>query len=138
MASAVLPDAAASTSLDGITKRGASTVYLALLTGSVDASATVATLPEVGTAGYARQPLAWTVPARPTPDQPVTTLNSALITFGPFTAAMLQDAQWAALVTSASGTSGTVQYAWPLPQSLTADVNESIQIPINKIAIAQN
>lgn len=138
MSATILPDVPAGLSLDSVTKRGASTVYLALLSAPVDASVTMATLPEVLTAGYARQPVSWTVPARPASGEPVTSSNTALITFGPFTAAMLLDAQWAALVTSASGTTGTVQYAWELPTPQSANINESIQIPVGKILIAQN
>jgi hypothetical protein len=135
--STLIPDVPAGASLDSITKRG-TTCYLALLTTEVAPSVTLATLPEVTTSGYARQPVTFTVPAKPSSGEPMTTMNTALISWGPFTAAMLLDATHIALVSAATGTTGTVQYVWQLDQILTADINESIQIPVNKIAIAQN
>lgn len=138
MSAVILPDGAAGTSLDAVTKRGTASTYLALLTGPVDASVTMATLPEITTAGYARQPVVWTVPARPSSGEPVTTSNTALVSWGPFSAAMLLDASWAALVSAATGTSGSVLYAWELPTPQNADINETIQIPVGKISIAQN
>lgn len=114
------------------------TTYLALLTGAADSSMTVATMPEVNTAGYVRQPVTWTAPAIPTGGALYQSSNSNLISFGPFTASMLADAVYAALVSSSSGTGGDMIFFWAFDAPQTAVVNETIQIPAGKLILAHN
>lgn len=110
------------------------TTYLALLiadptgdTGTAD----MTTLPEISTPGYARQQVVWTAPS----GSPLTTANNALLFFGPFTADMVDAASFAALVTTASGTSGDVVYVWPIDDPLLAATNESLQIAAGALTL---
>jgi len=102
--------------------------YLALLTLSPAGVTTVAGLVgnEVNTAGYARAPVTFS-PASAA--YPSVTFNSALVTWGPFTADMLQPALYVALVSSASGTTGSFLYWWTLPEPVQAPASQPIQIP---------
>jgi hypothetical protein len=108
--------------------------YLALLiadpTGE-DGSVSMSTLPEVSTPGYARQQVVWTAPT----GSPVATANNALLFYGPFTADMTDAAVFAALVTTASGTSGDVIYTWPIDSPLLAVTNESLQIAAGALTL---
>jgi hypothetical protein len=125
--------------LDFLTGRAVSytaprSTYLALLiadpggdTDTID----MTTLPEITTAGYARQQVVWTVPD----GSPMTTANNALLFFGPFTADMVDAAQFAALVTTASGTTGEVIYVWPIDDPLQAATNESLQIAAGALTL---
>jgi hypothetical protein len=108
--------------------------YLALLiadpggdTDTID----MTTLPEITTAGYARQQVVWTAPS----GSPMTTANNALLFYGPFTADMVDAAQYAALVTTASGTTGDVIYVWPIDDPLQAATNESLQIAAGALTL---
>jgi hypothetical protein len=109
--------------------------YLALLTADPsDDSGTpidMTTLAEVTTAGYARQQVVWTAPT----GVPMVTANNALLFFGPFTANMVDAAQFAALVTTASGTTGEVIYVWPIDDPLQAATNESLQITAGALTL---
>lgn len=136
--SGLVADTGATTGLDAITQRLTATQYLMLLTSDPTAQSTIASMSEFLTAGYARQPVAWTAPARATVADPMLSSNSALITFGPFTAATLLNATWAALVTVSTGTAGTVSFLWKLDVPAGANINETIQVPIAKLAAAIN
>jgi hypothetical protein len=108
--------------------------YLALLIADPvgeDGSVDMTTLPEVSTPGYARQQVVWTAPA----GSPVTTANNALLFYGPFTSDMTDAAVFAALVTSASGTTGDVIYVWPIDSPLLAVTNESLQIAAGALTL---
>jgi hypothetical protein len=110
------------------------TTYLALLISDPtqeDGSYDITALPEVSTPGYARQQVVWTAPS----GAPMTTANNALLFFGPFTADMTDSATFAALVTSASGTTGDVIYAWPIDSPLQAATNESLQIAAGALTL---
>jgi hypothetical protein len=110
------------------------TTYLALLIADPtqdDGTYSMTSLPEVSTPGYARQQVVWTAPS----GAPMTTGNNALLFFGPFTADMTDAATYAALVTSASGTTGTVIYAWPIDSPLQAATNESLQIAAGALTL---
>jgi hypothetical protein len=110
------------------------TTYLALLTadptGDTD-DLDMTTLPEISTPGYARQQVTWTAPD----GSPMTTANNSLLFFGPFTADMTDPAQFAALVTTASGTTGDVIYVWPIDSPLQAATNESLQIAAGALTL---
>lgn len=106
--------------------------YLALLSGDVDSGDwTMATMPEITTPGYARQQVVWTVPT----GAPMTTQNTGLLFFGPFTASMVDEANFAALVTAQTGTAGEVIYVWPVDSPLLAVANESLQIAAGALSL---
>jgi hypothetical protein len=110
------------------------TTYLALLIADPtqeDGSYDMTALAEVSTPGYARQQVVWTAPS----GAPMTTANNALLFYGPFAADMTDAASFAALVTSASGTTGTVIYAWPIDSPLQAATNESLQIAAGALTL---
>ena len=103
--------------LDAMTGRAtqtARTMYLALLTAAPNDTTTMATMTEVttpGSNGYDREICAWDAPT----GDPSSTDNSALITFGPFTADLGQVSH-IALVSASTGTAGELVAYW------TADV----------------
>ncbi|MFE4681528.1 hypothetical protein ACFRNJ_11920 [Streptomyces sp. NPDC056721] len=110
--------------------------YLALLLADPsspagDGTYDITTMSEVTTPGYARQQVVWTAPS----GSPMTTANNALLFYGPFTADMTAPAQFAALVTSASGTTGQVIYAWPIDDPLQAATNESLQVAAGALTL---
>jgi hypothetical protein len=106
--------------------------YLALASGNPDDDDwTMATLPEITTPGYARQQVVWTAPT----GAPMTTQNTALLFYGPFTADMLDSANYAALVTAQTGTTGEVIYVWPIDSPLLAVTNESLQIAAGALTL---
>lgn len=108
------------------------TTYLALLIADPGADIPdLTTLPEISTPGYARQQVVWTAPT----GDPVTTQNNALLFYGPFTADMTDAATHAALVSTASGTTGDVIYVWPIADPLLAVTNESLQIAAGSLTL---
>ena len=111
--------------LDAATGRAtqtARTTYLALLTAAPADGTTLATMTEVATAGYARQAVTWTAPT----GDPARTQNSAVITFGPFSADP-PNVTHCALVSASSGTTGDFIMYWTLDVAKDAAINESIQ-----------
>lgn len=120
----------AGNALDLLTGRAAAlpaprNTYLALLSGNPgDVEWTLATMPEITTAGYARQQVVWTVPA----GAPLVTANNALLFFGPFTADMSSAVNYGALVSAASGTTGDLIFLWPLSTPQLAVTSESLQL----------
>lgn len=121
--------------LDGITGRAAPaarTMYLAALTAQPARNATPATMAEISTSGYARQAVAMTAPT--SADPPVTAL-SAGITFGPFTADP-PNITHVALVSSASGTTGEITYAWDLDTAKDVASGDSISAAAGTCSIS--
>ena len=121
---------------------GALNRYVALLTASPFTSgggggnaALISDLVEVTTAGYSRQLAAWTNAAATYPS-PVS--NSAVLTFGPMIAGMTLAAQWAALVSAATGTTGLLYYFWQLDTPQQVSVSQSIQIPIGGLSLTES
>lgn len=110
------------------------TFYLALLTGSVPDNVGLSSIPEVTTAGYARQPVVWG-PA--TLARPSVVGNSAVVTFGPVTADMTVPASHVALVTEQVGTDGDVLYVWTLDTTQQAVNGQALQIAANKLTLSQ-
>lgn len=121
--------------LDATTGRaagpGARTTYLALLTAAPGDTTTLATMSEVSTAGYARQAITWTAPT----GDPQLTSNSALVTFGPFSADP-PNVTHCALVSASSGTSGDFLMFWTLDTAKDAAINESIQFAIAALSMS--
>lgn len=103
----------------------AGTRYLALCTADPSGSTTIAELQEVTDAGYSRVTIPWS-PA--TASIPSVGTNSGLILFGPFTVNMSLPAQWVAMVTVASGTTGHLIYTWTLDAPQQVDATQSVAI----------
>ena len=122
---------------------GAATRYVALLTASPYTSGpssgyaqAITDLVEVTTAGYSRQAVTY---ANASAAYPAPVSNSALLTFGPVSAAMALAAQWAALVThAATGSSGLLLYFWQLDTPQQVSVSQSIQIPIGGLSLSES
>jgi hypothetical protein len=85
---------------------------------------------EVSTAGYARQAIAWTAPT----GDPSSSNNSALITFGPFTADP-PNITHCAVVSAASGTAGDFIAWWALTTAKDPATNESLQFAIGSVVL---
>ena len=118
---------------------GAQNEYIALLTASPWTSGpssgyaqAITDLVEVTTPGYSRQAVTFTNAGAAYPS-PVS--NSGVLTFGPMTAAMTLAAQWAAMVTAATGTSGLLLYFWQLDTPQQVSVSQSVQIPIGGLSL---
>lgn len=115
-------------------------LYVALLTGSPltsgsfgAAAVAVADLKEDTTTGYARQAVTFSAPAVGTPSQ---VSNTGALTYN-YSANMAAPVQWAALVTSASGTTGTLLGWWVLDTIEQVLTSQSIIIPAGDLIIDQ-
>lgn len=106
--------------------------YLALLTADPTGLTTIAALTEVTTAGYARQPVSFSAA---TAASPSVVSNSGLITFGPFTANMTTAAQWVALVTVLTGTTGFLLESWVLSQPQQVNATQSVTVAAGALQI---
>jgi len=111
------------------------TYYLALCTADPSQATTVAALQEVTTSGYARVAVTF---GSPTNAYPSVIANSAIISFGPFTANMALAAQWLAMVTSSSGTGGALKYTWTLDSPEQVNATQYINIAAGAITISQS
>lgn len=121
---------------------GALNRYIALLTASPFTSgsgggnaALISDLVEVTTAGYSRQQVTFTDAAA---SYPAPVSNSNLLTFGPMSAGMTLAAQWAAMVSAATGTTGLLYYYWQLDTPQQVSVSQSIQIPIGSLTLSES
>lgn len=118
------------------TTQTAATVYLALCTADPGKAPDVASINELSATGYARQAIApgagW---GGPTNADPSVISNASVITFGPFTTDPV-NVTHCALVTSSSGTGGSVIAKWTLDVAKDAAVNESIQFAISALTMA--
>lgn len=111
------------------------TYYVALLTSDPTGLTTVASLTEDATTGYARV----AVPFSPSvAGPPVTISNSGLVTFGPFTANQALPVQWAALVTSSSGTGGFLLETWTFATPQQVLSTQTINIAAGFLQIIQS
>jgi hypothetical protein len=90
----------------------------------------VSDLVEVATAGYARAAVTF---APASASYPSSTFNTNLATFPPMPTQMLIPAQWVAMVTSASGTTGSLLYWWALPEPVLAPAQQPVQVPIGNL-----
>ena len=99
----------------GSVASGGTVAFVATYAGFVALTTTAPTDSAIGTeyaaTGYARQAIAWTVPTAA--DPPVSS-NTALLTFGPFTAGTGSTISYAELTTQSSGTITATQnmLAW--------------------------
>ncbi len=110
----------------------ARTVYVAQLTAAPTASTTLATMSEVSTAGYARQSCAWTAPSG-TPRQ---SANSAVLTWGPYTADP-PNVTHLALVSASSGTTGDLIDSWAVDTARDATTGDSITCAAGALTLQQ-
>lgn len=122
-----------------VTTPAAGSRYLALLVADPSTSGpggtpavNVSDLIEDSTTGYARQLISFSNAVSGIPNK---VSNSGTITFGPYGANMAAPAQWAAMVTSASGTSGLLLYTWALDTPQQVDVSQSIIIPAGSLQL---
>lgn len=126
---------------------GPETLYIALLTGDPSQASlatpgayaqTVADIAAVEdtTAGYARQPITFAPVAGTT--YPAQVANTAAITWGPYTAAQASPVQWAAMVTSPSGTTGLLKYMWTLPAPQQVNVSQSITVGAGAVILTES
>jgi hypothetical protein len=127
--------------LDIVTGRsagpGARTTYLGLSTGTipaVNASMTTVTASEYAATGYARQAVTWTAP---TTADPAVTQNSAILTFGPFTASVSGTIQTAFLCSASTGTTGDYLAQWTLTTSRTPVTGDSLSVAAGALTLSQ-
>lgn len=97
------------------------TTYIALLSAAPTDTSTLATMTEISTSGYARQSVTWSAPSA------AETHNTALITYGPFTADP-PNITHAALVSSSSGTTGDFLYWWALTTARDPSTGDSLTL----------
>jgi hypothetical protein len=110
-------------------------VYLALLTSDVPDNVLLSGLPEITTPGYGRQLIPWSAA---TLSRPSSSGNSAVVTFGPVTADMSNQATFGALVTAQTGTDGDVLWVWQLDTPQQAVNGQALQLALNKLTISQS
>jgi len=103
----------------------ARTTYLTLLLSAPGDTATLSSINEVTTAGYARQSVTWSAPSNASPS---IISNTNVITFGPFTVAMVSIPTYMCLVSTSSGTTGDFLYWWEIDDPQLPDINESLQL----------
>ena len=127
--------------LDIVTGRaagpGARTTYLGLSTAAVPAvnatMSTVVTGNEYAATGYARQAVTWTAPNASDPN---VTQNSAILTFGPFTASVSGTIQSAFLCSASSGTTGDYLAQWTLTTARTPVTNDSLSVAAGALTLS--
>jgi hypothetical protein len=125
-----IPVARALEAVDLITGRGVFTTYLALVVGAYaldpdTATPATVTSAEIVVAGYARQTLAWSVPAT-NGDGYAESSNTGVLTFGPFTDPIgsgVSGIGGLAVMTTASGSGGTLRWM----TSLTPEMEDVVQ-----------
>jgi hypothetical protein len=134
-----LPQSRASDVLDAITGRGSYATYLALMTGDpgVDPSVADVAALEPAATGYARAAVSWAAPVWDVTD--AYTDNSADIELGPFpdVTGLDEGVTHLALVTSASGTSGTVRHVWTTPADVIVPQDEYARYLTGDLVIRQ-
>ena len=133
-------DAGALKGLDAVTGRAtvtSATTYLALLTAAPTDTSTPATMTEYAATGYSRQTVAWSSPALNGSSVPETS-NTGTLTFGPFTAGTGATITHAALVTSASGTTGEIRAWWALDTSRTPSTNDSLTVTTGNLKLTND
>lgn len=110
--------------------------YLTLLTADPTGLTTISALTEVADTNYARQQT--TFSGASTSAVPATASNSAIVTFGGvsgFAANMPLPAQWAALVSVSTGTSGLLLGTWTLNQPQQVLATQTINIAVGEIIV---
>lgn len=117
----------------GRATQSARTTYVALLTAAPSDTTTMVTMTEVttpGLNGYARQACTWSAPA----GDPSSTGNTALLTFGPFSAD-LGNVTHLALVSASTGTAGDFIWYWAADIAKDPATGDSITIAIGALTM---
>ena len=131
-------DAGSNKALDAVTGRAtvsSATTYLALLTAAPGDTTTLSGMAEYTATGYSRQSVTWSAPALNASNVPETT-NSATVTFGPFTAGTGAEITHAALVSAASGTTGSILAHWDLDAPRTPSTNDSVEVTAGNLKLS--
>ena len=131
-------DAGSNRALDAVTGRAtvsSATSYLALLTSAPGDTTSLSGLAEYGATGYSRQAVTWESPTLNGSNVPETS-NTATVSFGPFTSSATGTITHAALVTAASGTTGSVLAWWELDASRTPSTNDSLEITSGNLKLS--
>lgn len=131
-------DSGSSRALDAVTGRAtvsSATNYIALLTSAPTDTTTLSTMAEYTAAGYARVAVAWSSPALNGSNVPETS-NTGALTFGAFTSGTGATITHCALVSAASGTTGTFLAHWQLDNSRTPGTGDSLQFAIGALKLA--
>jgi hypothetical protein len=111
-------------------------VYLALLTAApTDTNLTMAAVTEYTATGYARQIIAFSAA---TAAEPSVIANSAVITFGPFTAGTGSAVTHAAVCDAVSGTTANIIGTVALTASRTPATGDSLQAAISSFTFSSN
>jgi hypothetical protein len=130
-----MTDAGADRALDAVTGRAtatARTMYLDLRTSDPGRTGTPATAGEYAATGYSRQ--TYTAAAPSTTGNNRKSGNTALLTFGPLTGANGSvSITHAALVSTASGTSGEMTYRWQFDTARSPAAGDSITVAIDGV-----
>lgn len=117
----------------GRTAASTRATYLALLTAAPADNTTPATMTEYGATGYSRQAVTWGAAT----GDPATSSNTNSISFGPLTGANgSTPITHAALVSSASGTTGDLVAHWQLTSSRTPAAGDSINVAIGALTLS--
>lgn len=122
--------------LAGRTAITTATVYLGLAHAlpTDPTTATLATITEVTTTGYARK----SVPAFPNPAStvaPVQLVHPTAFAFNVLTADMTTPAYYAFLTAASSGTASPIRYIWELATPVQGRSGEPLNIPANMLVI---
>lgn len=131
-------DAGSNRALDAVTGRAtvsSATSYLALLTSAPGDTTSLSGLAEYGATGYSRQAVTWESPTLNGSNVPETS-NTGTVSFGPFTSSATGTITHAALVTAASGTTGSVLAWWELDASRTPSTNDSLEITSGNLKLS--
>lgn len=108
--------------------------YLALLTADPTGNSEISELSECGDSGYARIQVAF---GASTTAYPSVSSNSSLLTFGPFSVNMSLPAQWLALVSVSTGTSGMLLQTWTVSPPQQVSATQTINIAAGALTITQ-
>lgn len=131
-------DAGSSRALDAVTGRAtvsSATTYLALLTSAPTDTSSLAAMAEYTATGYSRQTVTWASPTLNGSNVPETS-NTGTLTFGPFTAGTGATISHCALVSAASGTTGSILAFWDLDSSRTPATNDSLEITTGNLKLS--
>ncbi len=109
--------------------------YLALLTADPTGNTTIAQLAECGDSGYSRIQVAF---GDASATYPSSASNASLLTFGPFTVNMSLPAQWLALVSVSSGTTGLLLNSWTIKTPQQVSATQTINIAAGALTITNN
>jgi hypothetical protein len=106
--------------------------YLALLVADPTGVSTIAGLTECSDSGYSRTEISFGAASAAYPS---IASNSSLISFGPFSVNMSLPAQWLALVSVSSGTTGLLLDTWTFSPPKQVSATQYISIAAGALEI---